>query len=267
VKISQLIEAYFTVKPPFAPTKEKKSEFPDAIALFSLEAFALEHDVRILVVSKDRGWVDFAERTDRIKVVSELSEALSIAQFHLQGEIEEENQQQFLANSEETVEKFISHIDSGADENLYIALCTLIEDQLKDGGVDANTSGIVDAELDDLVLEVKRASFIKNVSGKFSFMIVRAQPTAISISVDVEVELHANAHFSLYGYDSVDKDTFSLGTKPVSGQFLRELSVLLKLECELGKGALTIEGAEILDEVVPLDFGDVLPDWGPEHDA
>jgi PIN domain len=40
VKIGDLIQKYFKAKPPFSETGKKKNEFPDAIALMSLETWA-----------------------------------------------------------------------------------------------------------------------------------------------------------------------------------------------------------------------------------
>lgn len=266
VRMGQLVDAYFAVTAPFAANKDKKAEFPDAIALLSLEAFAIERSVRILAVSKDSGWAAFGGKSAHIEVVGELSEALAIAQVHLQGEVEEEEQRRNAETAASLVKNFISDVESGADEDAHITLCTMLEDKLRDGGVEAETSGTVETDLDFLDIEVREATFTMDPDGKYAFRIVRAHPGSISATAELEVDLRARALFSMYGYDSIDKDTFSLGSRSVSGSFRREMSILMEFEEDPDQATLKLEKVEILGEVTPLDFGDVQPDWGPEHD-
>ena len=49
--LSDLVELYFNSKPPFSESGKKKSEFPDAIALASLEGWAKENKHRVIAVS------------------------------------------------------------------------------------------------------------------------------------------------------------------------------------------------------------------------
>ncbi len=263
INASALVDAYFGVTPPFAATKDKKAEFPDAIALFSLEAFATKNDVRILAVSKDSGWIAYANQSTRIKVVQDLSEALALAQLHLGGEIEEEEQRAINETATRLVENYIEEVQRADDLETYLRLCNLLEEQLEGGGIEVETSGIVETEVDALDIEVRQLSFKRGSDGNFSFKIVRAHPGSIGVTCEIEADLRARAQFSLYGYDSIDKDTFSLGSRSKSGSFTREMNVLLELE---GEDGLELDKVGILDDVPPLDFGDIMPDWGPEHD-
>ncbi len=74
--IPDVLEAYFNSKPPFNKLK-KKNEFPDAIALFSLEKWAIEKGVKILAISSDDNWLDFSEESDYIDVISHLETGLA----------------------------------------------------------------------------------------------------------------------------------------------------------------------------------------------
>lgn len=58
--IQQVVDLYFGGQPPFAPKGDKKSEFPDAIALLSLEAWA-DANGAVLAVSRDGDWKRYAE--------------------------------------------------------------------------------------------------------------------------------------------------------------------------------------------------------------
>lgn len=74
--LSRLMEMYFATEAPFESGKDKKNEFPDAIALLALEGWAEENEINIIAVSQDKGWKNFSEGSDRITLVSSLAEAL-----------------------------------------------------------------------------------------------------------------------------------------------------------------------------------------------
>ena len=50
VMVGDLIQKHFKAKPPFSETGKKKNEFPDAIALMSLETWANKNQTNIIVV-------------------------------------------------------------------------------------------------------------------------------------------------------------------------------------------------------------------------
>ncbi|KAK0359911.1 hypothetical protein LTR94_029387, partial [Friedmanniomyces endolithicus] len=76
VSLPEVMDRYFKPAPPFA-TGKKKSEFPDAVALLSLEAWARANDKRVLAVSKDGDWTAFAEASGVIDVQTDLADALA----------------------------------------------------------------------------------------------------------------------------------------------------------------------------------------------
>jgi hypothetical protein len=59
-----VVDMYFKLKAPFE--EKKRAEFPDAIALVSLERWAELNKLKILVVSYDSGWEEYcASSADR----------------------------------------------------------------------------------------------------------------------------------------------------------------------------------------------------------
>jgi PIN domain-containing protein len=80
--IKELIKRYFAPSAPFEQSGKKKNEFPDAIALLSLEAWAKSNDKKILAISDDGGWVDFAKNSEFIDVERDLAAALQKLQKH-----------------------------------------------------------------------------------------------------------------------------------------------------------------------------------------
>jgi PIN domain len=55
VEPTDLLRRYFAADPPFGGKETKKHEFPDAMALISLEAWARAARTMMLVISRDSG--------------------------------------------------------------------------------------------------------------------------------------------------------------------------------------------------------------------
>ena len=58
--VEKLINDYFLVEPPFGVREVKKNEFPDALCLNSIYAWAVEEDQKVVLVSEDKGWAEYA---------------------------------------------------------------------------------------------------------------------------------------------------------------------------------------------------------------
>ena len=67
---------YFSGATPFAIVGKKKAEFPDAIALMSLEQWAKIHGKKMLVISNDADWQSFADASDYLFCLKETPKAL-----------------------------------------------------------------------------------------------------------------------------------------------------------------------------------------------
>ncbi|MHC2148666.1 PIN domain-containing protein [Pseudomonas sp. 210_17 TE3656] len=78
ISTRKLFELYFNNKPPFHKGNDKKYEFPDAVALLSLEAYA--ENSGILVVSTDKDWITFCNRPESKKLhcIPDLTTALAL---------------------------------------------------------------------------------------------------------------------------------------------------------------------------------------------
>ena len=77
-ELERVFDLYFSQEPPFGTSKNKKSEFPDAFALLTLEAFAARNQKQLLCVSSDKGWLDYAEQSNHLVCVEELEDALTM---------------------------------------------------------------------------------------------------------------------------------------------------------------------------------------------
>ena len=76
--VMKVFDRYFAESPPFGAADKRKSEFPDAFALLRLEALADEEGRKLICVSPDNGWLDFASQSDHLICVPRLEDALAL---------------------------------------------------------------------------------------------------------------------------------------------------------------------------------------------
>lgn len=76
VDSSTIFDAYFNRNPPFS--QGKKTEFPDALALHALDKTAATRGTGFLVVSEDGDWRAFCEKSEVLFWVPKIEKALSL---------------------------------------------------------------------------------------------------------------------------------------------------------------------------------------------
>jgi hypothetical protein len=78
--IKKILPLYYAGRPPFGAKEAKKREFPDAVALLALEAWAEEKSTKVVAVSSDGDWKSYCANSPNIFLIEELSTALSAFQ-------------------------------------------------------------------------------------------------------------------------------------------------------------------------------------------
>jgi hypothetical protein len=78
VDAQEVFADYFSTRPPFSATGDKKSEFPDAFVLKGLLKYCTEHhDEQILVISDDPDWKKTLTDNSQIQMVNTLKDGLT----------------------------------------------------------------------------------------------------------------------------------------------------------------------------------------------
>lgn len=77
VGTATLFDSYFDGIPPFG-FGNKKSEFPDALALNALEKYADQQGLSILVASRDKDWKAFCQDSEHLYLVEDVERALAL---------------------------------------------------------------------------------------------------------------------------------------------------------------------------------------------
>ncbi|EAM9072409.1 hypothetical protein AU658_001012 [Salmonella enterica subsp. enterica] len=250
VTIAEIRDAYFDSKTPFAESGNKKNEFPDAISLMALRNWADQTNQSVCAVSRDKDWESFCEEVDNIDCIKDLSEALDY--FNSE------------AVSRLVVEKLSEAIDSDESEALYFK--QQIESMLE-GAVerlsltqDADSSLVYEADGVDIKFEQLH-------SIETDFKIIEPGDGYLTVETTLNVELEIEGVFSLYHYDSLDKDYISAGSVTATVNDSYDLRVLMTLAGDFSDiSEIEINSLEIVGNLGTVHFGYLEPYYEPDYD-
>jgi PIN domain len=252
VPMRDLLRKYFASAPPFGTSSKKKNEFPDAIALMSLEAWASGNDKHILAVSGDNDWIAYAEKSERIDVVSDLSEALAMLQEHAK-------------EAEAIVQALLADMQRVGREKIKAQLAERLRDAVSSYEVYAEADSNYDTEGDDVQLTLLDYKLMGDEE-EFAFKVVQAGPRKIVARIDLELEVKAQASFTLSVYDSIDKDYTPIGSAEAETEETIEGSALVTFAGDLGSGDVDITAVELVNGPDSIDFGFVQPDYDDDYE-
>lgn len=244
VSVSQLLNGYFSNKPPFAKTGKKKSEFPDAIVLLAVEAWAKENDTLVLAVAKDGDWKKFCELSDYIDYQEDFSKGLSLfnkanAPYTLMANLE-------AALEQSTAEPFLSAVASG----LQSALDGLTPDQEADSRLYWEPDGCHSWYLDFELLG-------------HEFKIIDVDEEWIVLEATANITIETEGEFSLSVYDSIDREHVYCGgiTATAKSDFESEILISLSGDFSGSINELTVEEVEVVTPIESVDFGTLEPEY------
>jgi hypothetical protein len=240
-----VVSSYFAASPPFEATGAKKSEFPDAIALLSIEAWAREKGKKVLAVSDDGGWTAFAATSDHIDVEPDFAKALEIVQEHADA-------------AEKAVAEWLTALEAGALGETAKYLEDGLGTSLSEWPFFAEGSGAYHLELD--TVELCLGSYTLNTfNGGYDITVVRIGSSQIVARIGATFKATARADFSLAAWDSIDKEYVGMGSQSAEQDIEFDGAFLLTLAGDISEGIdfLDIEEIEVVDAIGSVDFGEV----------
>ena len=249
LNVDQLLESYFKPTPPFASSGKKKAEFPDAIALLSLEAWAKAHGKHILAVSGDGDWSAFGEKSRYIEVVPTIEDALAILQAHAE-------------EARALVQGKLVEIDTDGSPQAQ-AFRALLEVEVAEATVHPDIETAQPAEVEEGSLSLL-SFFVSGVAPDFDFDVVQVGSETIAASVDLRVTATASAYVSFSAWDSIDREYISLGGVTAEREMKDlEATVIATWERNLVDGEWELASVELVSIDDP-NMGMVEMDWGHE---
>ncbi len=250
--IEELVRRYFKPSAPFQPTGNKKHEFPDAIALLSIEKWALSREKKILAISDDKGWKAFGDGSSLIDVVDDFAKALQL----LQNDAEE---------GISRVRAVLSDI-SGDDR---LRLLSAIEDGVAeavsemDVYADAHSAFQYDAELVTLLFQ--GFQFLGQ-DDEYEFSIVQIGRNKIVVRIAICIRATAECVFSFFIKDSIDKDYVPMGNARAETDTEFDAAILTTFEGNFSSfpAHIMVTELELVEVIDSVDFGLVEPDYEEE---
>jgi hypothetical protein len=244
VNVPEIMQMYFETTAPFEKTKDKKAEFPDAVALVSLEHWAEKANGKILVVSHDNGWADFCTKSKWLVCIDDLSKALTHFQPHT------------VANK--VIEDLKAAIEDGTQNTILNEIQTAIQGEIDDANVDV--------EFDSYFYvhdQYGTASFLgheyQDESGDIDINLLRVSGATVVLQLPVLIKCEVVGHFGLSIRDPIDKDMVPISTRKMTKEYEYQTEVIVTLAGDFsrGLGGLEVETVELTDAPGPVDFGEI----------
>lgn len=230
----RLISDYFNERPPFEKKDSKKNEFPDAMALQSLDQYAKNRRTLMLVVSSDNGWKEFCRLSRRLVCIEDL--VMAMGYFHRVPSVA-------ATALADQVDKISPDIETKISE--YYDLM----------GVDFWVTS--DHRYDIEVTEVEYRHF--EYSGESPFNLInyfeKHQSYVFESTIDAEVLVEADITF----YAEVNEKTKKIGEITKSEVFTHDISILITITGDLN-GDFVVDDVEITRIDTECNFGEVNPD-------
>ncbi|WP_226093290.1 PIN domain-containing protein [Dickeya oryzae] len=254
IDLSVLMGMYFSTKAPFETGKDKKNEFPDAIALLSIEGWAERNNVNVIAVSQDNGWKEFSLKSNRITLVSSLAEALEKFQPH------------------NKVASIISHIreDSLFDDDNHVLkeIENAIIDSINGSDIWIDADSSMYLEWEDVSASYISHELDNDDGGGVKIQVVRIDDESIVLQVGATVVVEVEASFDFSIKDSVDRDYVHMGWNVCNTKESYHTDILLTLTGDFSQDFDDIKVAEIevLETITEANFGQVEPDWRRDYD-
>jgi len=242
--MDSVVRLYFSGKPPFKSTGDKKAEFPDAIALVGLDLWAAARNQRVLVVSSDAGWMEFCETSQQLDCVKELKDALTHFQPHNTAiRLVEEIQEELLIIPTES--------------KLHSSIIRALDDSVSEM--------TLDAQADSYYMLEERYSSVTYTDHEFTgeANIISVVAGRVVIQLGATIKCEVVAQFDLYRRDPVDRDDVKYGREKVSQEAAFDTDLLLTLVGNFSKGlsGVELQKIEMTKTEIGVDFGEIELHW------
>lgn len=252
--VSDLIQKYFQSKPPFSEVGKKKNEFPDAIALISLEVWADRNKTKVIVVTSDNDWKNFCKSSEQLCATDDFAGALGLFQ---------------LQDAEDICKYLSEKYDSGNLENVTEAIFDALERRIYDFNIYPKAESSYSYEEEITEIRVNGFQFKSLELPNIIFRPVNFDDDSLTVESSLSVDVSVECSFSFSVYDSIDKEDAGIGGNTVSAQANLKVDVLITFVGDLSKIGAEVEIDDVEIEVkrpASIDFGFVEPDWGDGDD-
>jgi hypothetical protein len=242
VSAGELVRRYFAMEPPFGAKDGKKHEFPDAIALLALEAWAEQGELTVLVISRDADWQGFCAAAKHLVCASNFQQTLG----------------HFNRAAQAIADRAIELLKAAEAPELHHEIGVEIEAWLDqaDFTIDASSEFYFDAEPEGAVLQSWEI-----VSGP-EVLAIEGEEVTFSIVLDCVISFTAN--FDLSVRDGIDRDYVSLNSQTEEAEENYRVTLTITVGRTIAPEP-TVVSVQANRRRLHVDFGHVSLDWGYEE--
>ena len=250
VKISELMQRYFNGLPPFSAAGKKKYEFPDAIALMALEAWAISNQTKAIVCSKDNDWKSFCKESPCLLHVEDLRDALGLFQ---------------LEEAKDICRHLSERYKSGELGDLYDSLEEALDAELVATNFYPQASSSFGFRLDSSFVSTWEDFSLELIDSEGSlFQPINFDGSELVVVASMEAMVTIESSFLFNTYDSVDREEIFLGSGNCAAETKLYFSAVVTFSGQLQSigGEVDIEGVEVsLESSTNIDCGEIEPEW------
>lgn len=228
VESADLLKRYLAGHPPFGDKEAKKREFPDALAVISLEAWARDAKTIMLVVSCDGGWREFCDRSEHLVCMDELPPALNL----------------FNEDAEVIVQRILARLDAGHAKELGQAIDVSLESFFEEAEIGVDADSHAHFEIDVVEPEVNSWRIYNRDQADVIF----ADREQLVFSIPIHADVSFGITFRFQAWDGVDREYVSLGSRTI--YVPKEVEVIMTITVNRD-----IEPEPTVEEISPTPYG------------
>ncbi|MHC0067998.1 PIN domain-containing protein [Nostoc sp. UIC 10890] len=253
VQVSELLSKYFRSEPPFAVVGKKKNEFPDAMALISLESWAKKYKTKVLVISQDNDWKQYCTHSENLILINDLSKCFELFQEVRSYSICRQLSKKYYQGNIDFIKNAITNVLKNKIYDLNIH-------------IEASSSYQYEDEITDISHEKNEFKIIKKPDIIFRPINFNKDTLVIEAELSVDISIECNFYFTTW--DSIDREDVGIGANTINKEQSLDITVLVTLIDESGKFDENIEvhEVEITTTGITIDFDYIEPDWRDEGD-
>jgi hypothetical protein len=207
VDSGDLLKRYLNGDAPFGAKEAKKHEFPDALAVISLESWVRDAKTIMLVVSNDGGWREFCNKSEHLVCMDDLAAALNL----------------FNEDAGVIVKRVLAMLKSGHAVELHSAIDVSLESFFEGAEVDVDADSHDHYEGDYIEHSVNSWHIYDEDQADVIF----SDEETLTFSIPVYSDTNFAISFRFSAWDGLDRDYVRLGSRTVN--ISKEIEVIMTI--------------------------------------
>lgn len=243
----EALRRYFASEVPFEKKEAKKSEFPDAFALLSLDANARAQQSLTLCVSPDKGWQAFCAKSENLVCVADINTALAF----------------FNSSGRKTAEDVMALWRDGKAPALAEEVERAFEYALDTVDFGPNADMPTDYDVEP-ISAVMQYPILESATAP---VIISADDDKVTFTIKLEALVAFEAEFHSYVRDSVDGDNVPLGSVTANTEETLPFELVISVSRQIDPEPEALD-VEVAPPRLSIHFGhvDPFPNEDPTHE-